>query len=147
MHTPKTHLVFTHSGVMAWNIPAHMLSGAIAYQTLRHENPAKITTVTVVLRHYPSFETHWRAQFEGLPAADRDEIVFMFAARWADDLRTSDRSQQRGSWHYINWPFKPEGQPESCGPSRPGTKKFSPPWQKMSESQRLNPRRRRALLR
>jgi hypothetical protein len=33
------------------------------------------------------------AQFEKLPAADRDEMLFMLAARWADDIRTKDRSQ------------------------------------------------------
>ena len=24
-----------------------------------------------------------------------------------------DKQQHRGPWHYINWPFKPEGQPAS----------------------------------
>ena len=37
----------------------------------------------------------------------------MQAARWADDIRTNDKQQHRALWHYINWPFKPEGQPAS----------------------------------
>jgi hypothetical protein len=37
----------------------------------------------------------------------------MQAARWADELRITDRQHQRGSWHYINWPFKPDGQSAS----------------------------------
>jgi hypothetical protein len=37
----------------------------------------------------------------------------MQAARWADELRITDRQHHRGPWHYINWPFKPEGQPAS----------------------------------
>ena len=37
----------------------------------------------------------------------------MQAARWADDIRIRDRQQHRGPWHYINWPFTPEGQPAS----------------------------------
>ena len=36
---------------------------------------------------------------------------FMQAARWADDIRMRDKQQHRAPWHYINWPFKPEGQP------------------------------------
>jgi hypothetical protein len=39
-------------------------------------------------------------------------VLFMQAARWADDVRNNDK-QHRGSWHYINWPFKPDGQPAS----------------------------------
>jgi S1/P1 Nuclease len=35
------------------------------------------------------------------------------AARWADDIRSNDKQQHRALWHYINWPFKPEGQPAS----------------------------------
>ena len=37
----------------------------------------------------------------------------MQAARWADDIRIRHRQQHRGPWHYINWPFKPSGQPAS----------------------------------
>jgi hypothetical protein len=35
----------------------------------------------------------------------------MQAARWADGIRTGDKAQNRPSWHYINLPFRPEGQP------------------------------------
>jgi S1/P1 Nuclease len=38
-------------------------------------------------------------------------VLFMPAARWADDVRIQDKAQNRPSWHYINLPFKPEGQP------------------------------------
>ena len=34
---------------LAWNIPGHMLSGAIAYQILQRENPSTIKTVRSVL--------------------------------------------------------------------------------------------------
>jgi hypothetical protein len=33
--------------------------------------------------------------------------------RWADDIRTQDKAQNRLPWHYVNLPFKPEGQPDS----------------------------------
>ena len=38
-------------------------------------------------------------------------VLFMQAAGWAGDIRTKDKQQHRGPWHYINWPFKPDGQP------------------------------------
>jgi S1/P1 Nuclease len=38
-------------------------------------------------------------------------MLFIQAARWADDIRTQDKAQSRPSWHHINLPFKPDGQP------------------------------------
>src|SRR5215813_37164 len=43
----------------------------------------------------------------------------MQAARWPDDIRTNDKQQHRALWHYINWPFKPEGQPASVQTREP----------------------------
>ena len=43
----------------------------------------------------------------------------MQAARWADDIRTTDKAQNRPRWHYINFPFKPEGQPLSVQTREP----------------------------
>ncbi len=40
-------------------------------------------------------------------------VLFMLAARWANDIRTRDKPQSRPAWHYINLPFKPKGQPAS----------------------------------
>jgi hypothetical protein len=39
----------------AWNIPSHMLSGAIAYQTLQRESPATIPIGRSILEKNPSF--------------------------------------------------------------------------------------------
>jgi len=36
----------------------------------------------------------------------------MLAARWPDDIR-GDPTFHHGAWHYINLPYKPEGQPAS----------------------------------
>ena len=38
-------------------------------------------------------------------------MLFMLAARWADDIRTLDKAQSRLPWHYVDFPFKPEGEP------------------------------------
>ena len=100
----------------AWNIPGHMLSAAITYQVLQQENPQTIDKVKAVLEKHPWNANQWHARLRDVPAADRDLVSFMQAARWPDDIRTQDKAQHRALWHYINLPFKPKGQSES--PSR-----------------------------
>ena len=90
-----------------------MLSGAIGYQILQRETPATIQTVRSVLEKNPWYETRWKVQLEKLPQAQRDGMLFMLAARWADDIRTQDPTESHLPWHYIDFPFKPEGEPAS----------------------------------
>ena len=45
------------SNSSAWNIPGHMLSGAIAYQILQRESPTTIPSVRSVLEKTPGYET------------------------------------------------------------------------------------------
>ena len=46
-------------------------------------------------------------------------VLFMQAARWPDDIHRTDKQHHRGPWHYINWPFKPDGQPVSVQAREP----------------------------
>jgi L-cystine uptake protein TcyP (sodium:dicarboxylate symporter family) len=46
-------LVVLPLSASAWNISAHMLSGAIAYQVLQQENPETIAKVKAVLEKHP----------------------------------------------------------------------------------------------
>src|SRR5690348_3864616 len=78
---------------LAWNIPGHMLSGAIAYQILQGESPTTIPSVRSVLEKTPWYETRWKAQLEKLPQAEHDERLFMLAARWAEDIRTREKAE------------------------------------------------------
>jgi len=74
---------------------------------------ATIEAVKAILQKNPWYETRWKARLEEAHT-DADEMLFMLAARWADDVRTTDRAQyHRGLWHYINFPFKPGNQPET----------------------------------
>ena len=100
--------------VLAWNILGHMLSGGIAYQILQRENPSIITTIRSVLENNPWYETRWKAQLEKQPDSERDEMLFMLAARWADDIRTRDPPESHRQWHYMDFPFNPEGEPASA---------------------------------
>ena len=74
----------------AWNIPGHMLSGIIAYQVLQQENPPTIDKVKVVWEKHPWYANQWQARLQDVSVADRDMVLFMQAARWADDIRTQD---------------------------------------------------------
>jgi hypothetical protein len=69
--------------------------------------------VRSVLENNPWYESRWKAQLNKLPDAERDEMLFMLTARWADDIRTRDKAESRLPWHYVDFPFKPEGEPAS----------------------------------
>jgi hypothetical protein len=97
----------------AWNIPAHILAAAIGYQVLQQESPQSIEKIKAVLDKHPWYANQWQARLQDAPVADHGLVLFMQAARWSDDIRIRDKQHHRGSWHYINWPFKPEGQPDS----------------------------------
>jgi hypothetical protein len=90
-----------------------MLSAAIAFQVLQLENPPTIDKVKAVLEKHPWYANQWQARLQDVPAADHGLVLFMQAARWADDIRIRDKVQNRSPWHYVNLPFKPEGQPAS----------------------------------
>jgi hypothetical protein len=107
-----TLLVATSSRLAAaWNIPCHMLSAAIAHRILQQESPPTIDKVKAVLAQHPWHSTRWQNSLAPFAGADTDVMLFMLAARWADDVRTNDKAHDRRPWHYINLPFKPTDQP------------------------------------
>jgi hypothetical protein len=69
----------------AWNIPGHMLSGIIAYQVLQQENPQTIEKVKAVLEKHPWYANQWQVRLRDVPVADHGLVLFMQAARWADE--------------------------------------------------------------
>jgi hypothetical protein len=107
--------------VSAWNRAGHMLSGAIAYDTLKKDNPKKLEKVIAILKTHPHYATMWQKQLERVDEQDRDQYLFMLAARWADDIR-DDADYNQPTWHYIDFPFIPPGQPpevKSADPPEP----------------------------
>ena len=97
--------------LMAWNKDAHMLTGAIAYITLKKDNPAALKNAIRILKAQPAFQKPvvdyyyfakpkngkpkikpgktWAEYLDAIPNADdRDMALFMLAARWADDVRS-----------------------------------------------------------
>ncbi|HZZ82746.1 MAG TPA: S1/P1 nuclease [Gemmataceae bacterium] len=117
--------LLTAAPAPAWNRPGHMVTGAIAYQVLKNESEPTIAKVIALLKQHPDFKK-WDKQADSrkLAGADRDLYVFMMAARWADDARDNptfyppDLHYDR--LHYINYPYKPAGEPESVKTTPPG---------------------------
>jgi len=79
----------------AWNIPAHMLSAAITYQVLSQENPRTIEKVKTLLEKHPWYANQWQTRLQAVSGADRDMVPLMQAVRWADDIRSWDKAQNR----------------------------------------------------
>lgn len=96
----------------AWNKAGHMVSGAIAYADLTQTSPQTLARVISLLKTHPHFETTWTQRLArvNLSPEEQELYLFMLAARWPDDIR-GDSAFDRGPWHYINLPYKPEGQP------------------------------------
>ena len=97
---------------LAWNRAGHMVMGAIAYDELQRTSPATIAHVVAILRQHPQYESRWKPQLSGMGEQDQERLLFMLAARWPDDIR-GDKAFDHPMWHYIDYPYKPKGQPPS----------------------------------
>ena len=96
----------------AWNRAGHMVTGAIAYDDLLKTNPGTASRVVAILRLHPQYESRWKPQLTGMNEEDQERMLFMLAARWPDDIR-GDKAFDHPAWHYIDYPYKPKGQPDS----------------------------------
>jgi hypothetical protein len=63
-----------------------MLSGAIAYQVLRQENPPTIEKVKAVLEKHPWYANQSQSRLQDVPVAEHGLVLFMQAARWAETI-------------------------------------------------------------
>jgi S1/P1 Nuclease len=93
---------------MAWNRAGHMVSGAIAYSELLKVAPDKVKKVVALLKSHPEYVSRWKPELEKAPLTDteKDQYLFMLAARWPDDIRGAT-GFDRPTWHYVNLPFTP----------------------------------------
>lgn len=105
---------------LAWNRPGHMLTGAVAFHELKSSSPQTLARVVALLKRHPDYRSMWlpKIQAAGVGMQNHDLFLFMSAARWPDDIR--DRpSLHCGDCHFINFPFKPDGQPASVRTKEP----------------------------
>ena len=85
-----------------------MVSGAIAYHELRATDPAALQRIIRMLAAHPEYQARWLPLIRARGMADHDVMLFMYAARWADDVRGEAR-YDHPNWHYTNVPFVPPG--------------------------------------
>ncbi len=104
---------------LAWNRAGHMATGSIAFDDLQRNAPATVARVVAILRQHPQYESLWKPQLAGMSEPDQERYLFMLAARWPDDIR-GNGAFDHPEWHYIDYPYKPPGQPASIpAPSPP----------------------------
>src|SRR5689334_1032342 len=103
---------------LAWNRAGHMAMGSIAYDRLQSIAPASVVRVTAILKVHPQFESLWRPLLASMSAQEQDRYLFMLAARWPDDIR-GNKEFDHPEWHYIDFPYKPPGQPASVPAPQP----------------------------
>ncbi len=103
---------------LAWNRAVHMATGSIAYDRLRSIAPASVAHATAILKVHPQYESVWKPQLAGMNVQDQDRYLFMLAARWPDDIR-GNKEFDHPAWHYIDFPYKPPGQPGSVAAPQP----------------------------
>lgn len=112
-------LLAAPAAARAWNKSGHMVTGAMVYRELKAADAGKpvsaqaVPKVVALLKQHPWYEDDWLPRVEALGAADpesHDLYLFMLAARWPDDAR-DDPDLHCELCHYINYPYKPPGQP------------------------------------
>lgn len=106
-------LLLPASLAQAWNLGGHMTTGAIAYNRLMETDPAAVDQILEILKSHPDYD-EWEHIIHDIPEPYQDRVIFMMAARWPDDVRGED--EDRGTWHYINHPYSPDGIPTPNGP-------------------------------
>jgi hypothetical protein len=90
----------------AWNKPAHMLSGAIAYSELADEHRQVVARVVALMASHPQ-AARFEADLAGFESeAQRAQTLFMYMASWADDIR-GQSAYDHPKWHYVNFPYRP----------------------------------------
>lgn len=103
------------SSVFGWSKAGHMVTGALTYYELKSRDPAALARVISLLKKHPAYELEWEPAIAEFIDNDPDNeglYLFMYAARWPDDVR-DDPDLHCERCHFINYPFKPSGQPAS----------------------------------
>ena len=108
---------------LGWNKGGHMATGAIAYRVLKKDSPGTIPKVVAILKQNPYYQERWKDRLDDLEDENQDEYLFMLACQWADEAISDERFYPEGGhhrlFHFINTPFKPDGEPDSVQTSPP----------------------------
>jgi hypothetical protein len=118
-----------------WNDCGHMSVAYAAYQQLTPATRARVSTLLKLNPKYADWSATVDKQVPGASAADKDMMIFMIAATWADGIKRDSTYTQDGSdngnrpdgspdpgknsgyddllmhkyWHFIDTPFTTDG--------------------------------------
>ena len=87
-----------------------MATGAIAYRELLDISPKTAAKIVAILKQHPDYQSCWAAKLNdpALSDAERNEFLFMLAARWPDDIKTAGNPYDHPTWHYVNFIYNPD---------------------------------------
>ena len=99
----------------AWNRAGHMVIASLAYRELALNHPVKLKQWVKILKKHPKFVELWKPILNELAPADRNEALFLLAARWPDDAREPALKPvfHRRVWHFADHALKLNGTPAS----------------------------------
>ena len=124
----------------AWDSFGHMVVADVAWRDLKANAPERLARIDALLKLNPSY-SKW---VKGVPASARQEVAFVQAAHWADDIKSSnsgyvadgtnggdtgvepvasynlgyapkDRAMHK-YWHFVDAGFSPDGTPVAATP-------------------------------
>ncbi|WP_375444936.1 S1/P1 nuclease [uncultured Fibrella sp.] len=100
--------IITLTPAYSWNRATHMATGAIAYREMQRTAPQAVARIVAILRRHPEFKQRWADKINdpALSEDDRNQYLFMLAARWPDDIRGN--AYDHPTWHYINYVYAPQ---------------------------------------
>lgn len=93
-----TFLIALPSAASAWSNQGHMATGAIAYDRLAASDPAAVHAIVAIMAKHPDAKRFER-NLSGLTGRERERALFMWMARWPDDIRQGP--WDRPKWHYY----------------------------------------------
>ena len=109
----------------AWNSAGHMMVAAVAYERLTPAAHARVTSLLQLNPDYPRWIEHASRE-------ERDEVAFVLAATWPDEIKSEPDYQNDGDrptgadaarnigyadhlqhryWHFIDLPFSTDHTP------------------------------------
>ena len=125
----------------AWNAFGHMVVADVAWRDLKANAPQLLDRIDALLRLNPS-HAQW---IKGVPASAQQEVAFVQAAHWADDIKNpsggyvsdGDNGGDTGVepvashnlgyapadtamhkyWHFVDAGFSPDGTPVAATPA------------------------------
>jgi hypothetical protein len=97
---------------VAWNKSGHMVAASMAYRELKTSNPTKLKALLKILEEHPNYQTSWLPVLNEMDPADREQALFLLAARWPDDVREPfGNHAHRRVWHFADQALKFPGTP------------------------------------